>query len=809
MRYSIEEIKNIIGGVFLNAEPVQVTLKYPVFDSRMSSFENESIFFALPGENNDGHKFIIDAYGKGIRSFVVSEHLDIALYPAANFILVDNTLVAFQILAQDHRAQLEYPILAITGSNGKTIIKEWLFQVLSSKYKVGKTPLSYNSQIGVPYSILSLATDNDIGIIEAGISEVGEMQLLENIIRPDLGLFTNLGDAHAAGFENEDQKLEEKAKLFQNCKTVIHCNKDQRCAEIFSEKKGYSWGNNQSCDIKVEHDTDYFNYTFNEHSYKIKTSFQSREMLENFHHVVSYLIIDGWSQEDIQQQTDLLVSVSNRLEVRKGLDRSILINDSYSSDLASAKLALEFLEEKAQGKRRVVVISEFDDRHEGENSEELLMNLLYSKEIDELHMVGMKPSALLDSSKTKYYKDTAAFLDSLEGINIKDAFVLIKGAQKYKLEKVVSRLSLQVHQTRMEINLNAIGHNINVFRRLLKPETKVMAVVKASAYGSGSEEMVRYLESRQIDQLAVALIDEAVELRKNGCHIPIMIFNVQEDQLDLLWQYDLEPEVYSFSLLHKLIIKAREKKRPINVHLKIDSGMHRLGFMSYEIDELIGILSDEKWIQVSSVFSHLASSGNLDNDAYTHKQVKTFQLLAERVASGLDISPDRHILNSSGIIRFPQYQFDMVRLGLGMYGIDETGILEQELQKAHELKAQVLQLKKVHKDDAIGYELMGRTKEEAIIAVVSLGYADGLIRQCGNGRYALMIDGRPCPTIGNVCMDVTMVLLPSDMSVREGAEVTIFGPHHPIEDLAKACNTITYEVLSRISPRVKRTYVYH
>ena len=818
MHYSIEQINEVIGGHFLNEKRVASTLSHIVYDTRKISYKYKSVFFALASATSDGHLFISDGYKKGLRNFIVSQSVETALFPEANFIQVTDTKKALQDLATHYRATLNYPIIAITGSNGKTIVKEWLAQALSARLKIGKSPMSYNSQIGVPLSLLQLESDNDFGIIEAGISEKNEMENLAAIIKPKIGLFTNLGDAHNAGFGSKLEKLVEKLKLFQSCELLIYNCDDpfiQKQIELQFNGKVLSWGKTEKALIKlnkekIEGETARIELLYKGQSYSFEFHLFNKQYLENALHIISYLIYLDWSQDRIQESIQNFSTLPNRLEIKAGHRNSTLINDSYSSDLSSFQIAFETLEAHSQAKTRIAIISELEHQSNLAAAYKQLVELINDKKIDQVYAIGIPKSELKLNASTRLYQfeSTTELLTQLNLSQFKDSVVLIKGASKYKLDRVVHHLALKLNQTRLEINFSSIKHNLQTFKSQLKPRTKLMIVVKAEAYGSGSLQLVNFLETEEIDYLAVALIDEGITLRQNGCQIPIMVFNVQHDQIDKLWTNKLEPEVYSFELLEKLIKKSKTLNQTLKIHLKIDTGMNRLGFQTNDLSKLVQLLKQAHKLEVASIFSHLASSSNPQKDSNTQRQFVKFDRAYDILSEYLTENPLKHILNTGGIIRFPSHQYDMVRLGLGLYGIDESNIMANQLMKAHSLLAQVLQIKSLEADSEVGYEGAGSLKVKGDIAIINVGYADGLMRKAGNGEYKVVIKDKFYPIIGNICMDVSIISLGSNHNIRPGDEVIIFDPKHPIEALAQACQTIPYEILSRIAPRVKRSYIY-
>ncbi len=815
MIYTIQHIIEIVNGEALSTPVLDSTVTDLSFDSRKISEGASTIFFALKGIKSNGHDYLESAYTQGVRNFVISQKLLTDKYPEANFIKVTDTLIALQQLALHHRQQLSFPVLAITGSNGKTMVKEWLALALEAKNTVTKTPLSYNSQIGVPYSVLSLNATADIAILEAGISEKDEMKNLEAILRPEIGLFTNLGDAHDSGFSSREEKLEEKLLLFKNSELLIY-NADQvivdkKINELYPNK-ARSWGEADAADIKIVNkkiaaQATELSLQYRKKKIFLRLPFTEAAFVENSMTVIAYLILADWQQAEIQTAIHKFSTLPNRLEIRKGHNNCILLNDSYSADLASSRLALAQLQQHGVGRKKIAFLSTLEHQKEDAAYLDLIQSALSERKIDALVAIGFPTH--WDGIHTTHYPSTTACLQHYDFDQLQDAAILIKGASKQNLGSLMSKMTLQISDTVLETNLSAVAHNLNVYRKRLRPTTQIMAVVKAQAYGSGSQQLANFLATQKVDYLGVALVDEAIALRQNGCHLPIMIFNVQLENLSRLWQYTLEPEVYSFELLEALIEEPNRNNKlgVLPIHLKVDSGMHRLGFTAADLPRVQTLLRSQKKLRIKSIFSHLSASEDPQYDAFTHQQLDLFDEMYATVCAGLDISPIKHILNTSGVLRFSEHQYDMVRIGLGLYGIDASKTVAEELQKAHSLKAVVLQIKNVPAGQTTGYSRSGKLDKDTDIAILSIGYADGLLRAAGNGAHKVRLGAHLCPTIGNICMDVCMVVLPGNHGIKPGDEAVFLGPNNPVENLATACNTITYEVLSRISPRVKRTYI--
>ena len=819
MNYNINQICDIVNGTLHagSGTDIDVFVKNVVFDSRKISFPKQSIFFALQGPNTDGHHYVKNAYNKHVRFFVVSKITKDVVLKDAHFILVKSPLKALQKLATFHRQQFDIPFIAITGSNGKTIIKEWLAQSLSQKYNVVKSPKSYNSQIGVALSLLEINESHEIAVIEAGISKVGEMSILEKMIKPNYGIFTNIGDAHAQGFDSIIQKIEEKIKLFTHCKKLIFCGDDDLVLKVINDQNKkipcLKWGINSNCDIKIHtnsttHQSTKIQVRFNNEKYNFSTGITQSAYVNNLSHIIAILVELKFSFNEISDAIKHIAHIPNRLELKQGKNQNLLLNDSYNTDLSSMQIALEYQDQLAQTMGKTLIFTDFDQRQDKQYIFNQLDLLFKSKNLDYIFAID------IDKNQRSDFKNPITFIDNLEELqtntsyqNLKNQCILLKGSRKYKLESLFNDLSEEWHQTTLETNLSAIDHNLKVFRQYLKTETKIMAVIKADAYGSGSTQMANFLNQKQVDYLAVAIVDEGVKIRNSGCMMPIMIFNIQESDFNNLWIYNLEPEVYNLELLKKLLVYAHGMPSSLYIHIKIDSGMHRLGFMEDELSELVALLQNQNKIKVKSIFSHLAGSEDESLDEFTEKQIRLFEKCYSYLSKSLNISPLKHILNSSGIVRFNKYQYDMVRIGLGLYGIDETQEIKDRLEPAHTLKTKILQIKNIKKGQATGYGTKGRVDKNTTIAVVGIGYADGLMRKIGNGAFSMKVNNNSCPTVGNICMDVSMIDISNVKDVRIGDDVVVFSPSHNIHGLSESCETISYEIISRLSERIKRLYI--
>ena len=786
-------------------------IAYLLTDSRKAIVSPGSLFFAIDGPRHDGHQFLTDLYAKGIRQFVVEKKVDPNLLPEANLIQVPGSIAALQKIATYHRRQFVLPVIGITGSNGKTIVKEWLYQLLIKKQRVVKSPLSYNSQIGVPLSVWQLSKNSEMAIFEAGISTREEMQNLEQIIRPTLGIFTNLGTAHSEGFENQEEKAEEKAKLFRNTDKVIYCldhllvNQAIRQLEV----PVFTWGKMLGADLqiinsqKAEGET-LIRMLWKEAEKELHIPFSDRASIENALHCVACLTTLGYDFREIQEGIAELREIPMRLELKKGINQCYLIDDTYNNDLWGLQAALEFLEQQNLSARKTVVLS--DIQQSGLEHEALyrqVADLLKAKQVDRLVGVGteMIKNREKFSLEKSFYPDTASFLQ--DDPTFQGEMILVKGARTFAFESIINKLQQKIHGTVLEIDLNALTHNLNFYRSQLQPQTRIMVMVKAFAYGSGSFEVAHLLQYHKVDYLGVAYADEGVALREHGINIPIMVMNPAGESFDSLLKNNLEPEIYSPALLAEFTRHLAGRKA--GIHIKLDTGMRRLGFEEEELTALIDHLKEHVNLEVKSVLSHLSGADEDEHDRFSDQQASQFIKMVGRLEQALSIRPIKHLLNSPGIMRFPRYHFDMVRLGIGLYGVDTNRTHQDRLQSISTLKTVISQIKHVPKGETIGYGRKGKAHEDITIATIAIGYADGFNRMLSNGKGEVLIKGQKAPVIGNVCMDMTMVDI-TGIDASEGDEVVIFGPDLPITDLAEKLNTIPYEVLTNIGERVKRVF---
>lgn len=782
-----------------------------ITDSRKASGSSEaSVFFAIKGEHHDGHRYIADLYAKGIRQFVIEEQIDgINALHDSNIILVHSALEAIQLLAAHQRSSIDVPVIGITGSNGKTIVKEWLYQLLSSDYKIAKNPGSYNSQLGVPLSVWQFQPHHELGIFEAGISQPGEMEKLEAIIQPTLGLFTNIGSAHNEGFISLDQKIQEKLKLFRRCKLLIYCKDHKEIDKAIKETDitTLSWGTSSTAGIQVKSEGSRHNFFLKGTSLSIVIPFADKASIENCMHCICVMIHLGYKQAEIQERVQSLQSVPMRLELKEGINQSQIIDDTYNNDLAGVRISLEFLANQHQKQKKRLILS--DILESGLTDEELakqIAQLISKNGITNFVGVGK----ILSSYKKEFppnsifFSGTQDFLDHFDTNQIQQEVVLVKGARTFAFERIIAALQRKVHGTVMEIDLGAVVHNLNFFRSRLSPSTKIMVMVKAFAYGSGSAEIANIVQYHKVDYLGVAYADEGVDLRKNNISLPIMVMNPSEESFGLLLPHKLEPEIYSFKILRSYIKFLAG--RAGTIHIKLDTGMHRLGFDENDVDELLQILASNTNLKVASIFSHLAGADEAEHDSFSARQVEKFLKGANAITEKLGYKPLYHILNSPGILRLPQFQFDMVRLGIGLYGVDPTSEKFEALKPVATLKTIISQIKTIRKGETIGYGRRGKAEHDMTIGTIAIGYADGFSRSFSRGAGKVLIQGKEVPVIGNVCMDMTMVDLSGVSEPKEGDQVTIFGKDYPIQKVAESINTIPYEILTSTSERVKRVF---
>ncbi|MBQ4055861.1 MAG: bifunctional UDP-N-acetylmuramoyl-tripeptide:D-alanyl-D-alanine ligase/alanine racemase [Bacteroidaceae bacterium] len=818
MRNSIENITELLKAKRVGMSPAQID--WILTDSRSLCFAEETLFFALKTKRNDGHKYIPELYERGVRNFVVSDlpsHMED--YANANFLQVPNPLKGLQRLAEKHRELFQVPVIGITGSNGKTVVKEWLYQLLSPEKVITRSPRSYNSQIGVPLSVWLMNESTELGIFEAGISEMREMEALQSIIRPTIGVLTNIGGAHQENFFSLEDKCMEKLALFKDCDVVVYDGDNRLISNCVSKSlfssREIAWSRTdnerplfiESIEKGETSTTIQYRYLGMPNQYVIP--FIDEASIENSLHCLAVALYLMLSPEKIRERMAGLEQVAMRLEVKEGQNGCILINDSYNSDLASLDIALDFMSRRSEdkGRKRALILSDLLET--GQSSKLLyrqVAELVHNRQVDKIIGVGeeIRSAASRFEIEKYFFRTTEELLASDLLAELKNEVILVKGSRSFRFDEVTDRLELKVHETILEINLNALVDNLNHYRSKLKPETKMVCMVKASAYGAGSYEIAKTLQDHRVDYLAVAVADEGSDLRKAGITSSIIIMNPELTAFKTLFDYKLEPEVYSFNLLNELI-KAAEKEGVTNfpVHIKIDTGMHRLGFAPSDIPELIARLKRQSSVIPRSVFSHLVGSDSTQFDDFTRMQIETFERVSNELQSAFSHKILRHICNTAGIGRYPEAQLDMVRLGLGLYGVDPFS--NSILSNVSTLKTTILQIRNVPKEDSVGYSRKGLLNRDSRIAAIPIGYADGLNRRLGNGNAYCMVNGQKAPYVGNICMDVCMIDV-TDIDCKEGDKVIIFGDELPVTVLSDVLGTIPYEILTSVSNRVKRVY---
>lgn len=819
--YTVKEVAQIINGN-ITGKTSKSFIQLVGTDSRRILNPYYTLFVALPGKNKDGHQYISDAYIKGVRNFIV-QNARVELFPDATFIIVEDALKALQKLAEFHRSQFNIPVIGITGSNGKTIVKEWLYQMLSPEYDVCRSPKSYNSQMGVALSLLHLEAHHNIGIFEAGISTTNEMESLEKMIQPSIGIFTNIGPAHDAGFENYEEKIDEKLKLFKNSSKLIYCGDYELItSRIPEEMNKVSWGSSKDFDYHIAQQNIIQNHTIVEiHTTNTINTFHipftDKAYVEDCLHCIVTMLDLGFEPAAINDKISTLRILPMRLELKYGLNDCMIIDDSYSADLLSLEAALEFFRQQESRKKKTLIISAFDQS--GMNDIQLideLIRLIRFNKFQKVIAVGklfLKYYSRWSQLKIELhcFPSTEDLLDQLSGIDFDREMILIKGARQYQFERVTYQLLGQSHRTVLEIDLNALSDNFDVFKGLLNKDTGIIPMVKAFSYGSGSGEIATMLEDKGVDYLAVAYVDEGIQLRESGITTRIMVMNPSIQDFNKMVEYQLEPEIYHLNLLNAFIyyLETNSYNSYYPIHLKVETGMNRLGFQEDKIDELILILLDQDVIKVATVFSHLAASDEPQMDDFTYSQLEKFEELSQKIIQALDYSIQRHILNSSGIVRFPEFQFDYVRLGIGLYGVDSAHSIQSKLSIIGTLKTTISQIKEIQKGETVGYGRKGSRDYIAKVAIIAIGYADGYDRRFSNGVGEVYIHGQRAKIIGNVCMDMCMADVTNIPDAKEGDEVEVYGKNISIIECSDKIGTIPYELLTKISRRVRRVYYWN
>ena len=820
MKYSIEKVTTLIGARRYGNSEGQI--RWLLTDSRSLCFPEETLFFALKTQRNDGHRYISDLYRRGVRHFVVEqvpEHVE-TLYPDANFLRVPSPLAALQRLAERHRDEFDIPIVGITGSNGKTMVKEWLYQLLLPSQKIVRSPRSYNSQIGVPLSVWLLNEQTEVGIFEAGISQPGEMFALRDIIQPTIGVLTSLGTAHQENFRSMEEKCMEKLELMHDTQAMVYCSDNDivsRCIRRMQYKgEKIAWS---QCDENVAFFVkEIVNKAPNtrityicqgeENTYTIP--FIDEASVENSITCAAVALHLGLTPGQLAERMPKLEPVAMRLEVKQGQHGCILINDSYNSDINSLDIALDFMQRRQASKKTLILSDMFQTGTSPEALYTQVSDLCVKRGIDKFIGIGPELTAQADRIRIadkQFFADVNHFLVSDDFNDLHDELILLKGARPFGFDRITEQLEQKVHETILEVNLNAVVENLNYYRSFLKPETKMVCMIKADAYGAGAVEIAKTLQDQRVDYLAVAVADEGVTLRKAGITANIMIMNPEMTAFKTMFDYDLEPEVYSFRLLDALIKAAR--KEGITgwpVHIKLDTGMHRLGFDPVDdMFKLIDRLKHQNAIIPRSVFSHFVGSDSDDFDAFSAQQFELFEQGSQALQAAFTHKILRHMDNSAGIEHFPERQMDMCRLGLGLYGVDPRD--NRMLSCVSTLKTTILQLRHVPAGETVGYSRKGKIERDSVIAAIPIGYADGLNRHLGNRHGYCLVDGQKAEYVGNICMDVAMIDV-TDIPCQEGDQVEIFGEHLPVSVLSDVIDTIPYEVLTAVSNRVKRVYFH-
>lgn len=815
MSLNVKSLVSVLNAEWMGQNK-DVFIDHISIDSRSLQNGSETLFFALSGVNNDAHLFISDLIENGVQNFVV-QHIPEQLKEKANFLVVANTLEALQKFAAYYRNLFHFPVIGLTGSNGKTIVKEWLNFLLSPDYNIIRSPKSYNSQVGVPLSVIAINEKHNLGIFEAGISTVNEMNKLEEIIKPNIGVLTSIGSAHDEGFENPEQKIKEKLVLFKNASVIIY-QKNQKvdgCLDEFKNTKLFSWSfTDQTADVFIEKKENKNEHTFIQYQYKnevfsLEIPFNDLASVENSISCLLVLLHFEYDQETIQNRIKMLYPVQMRLEVKNGSNNCTIIDDSYSSDFQSLKIALDFLEsQKIKGASKTVILS--DIFQSGFTNEELyskVAQLISDNKINRIIGIGSTISSFSDKFKNStMFDSTADFIAEIENLNFHNETILIKGARSFKFEEIVSLLEEKTHETVLEINLDAISQNYNYFKSKLNANVKMMAMVKAFGYGNGGLEIAKLLEHHKVDYLGVAFADEGILLKNGGIKLPIMVLNPESTSFPSIIQYELEPEIYSIKGLNAFLKMAREKNlNHYPIHIKIDTGMHRLGFEENTLNELIQTLKGNSAVCVQSILSHLATSDDPKHYGFVNQQIALFEKLSSALIRELNIDPIRHILNTSGISNFPDAQYNMVRLGIGLYGVSNDPAEQKYLENVGTLKSIISQVRTIPAGDSVGYGRRFMAEKETKIATIPIGYADGIARLWGNEVGFVTIKNQKAKIVGSVCMDMLMVNV-TEIDCKEGDSVIIFGESPTVIEMAEALKTIPYEIMTSISQRVKRVF---
>ncbi len=815
------QLSQLLHGTPQQVYDADQPVRYLLTDSRRDIVSAEGLFFAIDGLHHDGHRFIAELYERGVRQFVVEKPLEIPL-PQANVLLVNHGITALQDLVAAHRQQFDIPVVGLTGSNGKTIVKTWLNQLLSPHVAVAMSPKSYNSQIGVPLSVWQLNERHAVGIFEAGISRPGEMARVARVIRPTVGIFTNIGPAHDEGFNDRRQKIEEKALLFTTAEKIIYRWEEGAVREVlvqhYPQKQHITWSRQPDAPARYRVQFDpqqptHFTLTKTDtgESAPFEFPFTDEASRENALHCLVYLREAGYDDTMIREGLRQLQRVPMRTELKQGINHCHIIDDSYSNDLASFQMALDFLNQQHQHPRKTVILS--DVLQTGQPPHELYQDVAELLTKNSIHrLIGIGPTISANAAaftaapfEHEVYADTQQFLARVDTTSFSHENILVKGARAFAFEKIVQRLQQKIHGTALEVNLDAVVSNLNYYRSQLQPGVRVLCVVKAFSYGGSAFEIANLLQYHQVDYLAVAYADEGITLRERGIRLPILVLNPSVESFGKMADYQLEPELYSFRILEEFVREVPYLSQEVPVHIKLDTGMHRLGFVTSEWERLAVVLKQHPSLRVASVFSHMVASDNGDHDAFTRQQIASFDQGSQRVADALGYTPIRHIANTVGMLRFPEAQYDMIRLGGGLYGIDTWGRDPQLLRPAVKLRTVVSQVKSLRAGDTVGYSRQGVITQPTQTATIAIGYADGFDRRFSHGQAHVKVRGQWAPTVGRVCMDMTMIDV-TGLGVEEGDEVIVFEDQAGLWKLAEPLESIPYELLTKVGERVKRVY---
>ncbi len=829
----VAEITTILHPVRCRVTAAAAEVTTLLTDSRRLGEASGVLFFAIPTKHNTGSKYVRELYDRGVRHFVVPAYAGPEYQQQfdrcvdADFWYVENVVAALQQLSAHHRAQYTIPVVGITGSNGKTIVKDWAVQMLSADRRVVASPKSYNSQIGVPLSVWQMSGNDQIGVFEVGISEPAEMEPLRNVLQPTIGIFTNIGQAHDENFLTRNQKIGEKMQLFTRCRTLIYCADHKEIHSVVLEKRAamqqvhcYTWGRGDHNTVQLlemtqrEQDT-VLRVRHGGEEQTMHIPFIDRASGDNAMHCITLLYSLGYKGEEIATRCATLAPVAMRMEINEAVNDCVLVNDSYSLDLNSLAIALEFVEHERQHPGKTLVMSDFVQCGLPEHElYDQVCALLRQRGISKFIGIGAtlcrNRERFADLPQAHFFLSTEEFERQYDFADFHNEMILLKGARIFHFENIAKLLQRKSHETTLEVNLDALVRNLNYYRSLLRPTTKMMAMVKAASYGAGKAEIANILQFNHVDYLTVAYSDEGVELRRNGITLPIMVMNPEEESFGDIIRYHLEPDIYSFRIFRAFSETAALFCAPgekVPVHIELDTGMHRLGFVQEELDEMIALFRRPDCVlQVRSIFSHFACADDPAMDDFTHRQIETFRSWSTYVKQGLQQPGIMcHICNSSGIARFPEAQMDMVRLGIGLYGIAPEPEVQSHLTPISRLKTRVSQVKNIPMGDAVGYGRRWIAQRPSRIAIIPIGYADGLHRSLGYGNGRMEINGHEVPIVGSICMDMCFVDV-TDIDCHEGDEVTVFGNEHLLKQLAKAAHTITYEILTNVAPRVKRIY---